>query len=180
MVHRLWQRREEQRPSSLFFSWIIGKVQSLTLSIWPEVPPQVYCGRWRCVWRLIVSLNQAGEGARLRWVLEWTQGFSSLYLLDLPRSTLGILWKGERRNFISIPNFAHYSKSRAPCESSILAHFNFYLWKISNIYKRREISINIMNLYVLISHILFCLSPHIYTHTMFYFLMFYYFPYFFS
>ena len=136
MVHRQWQRRGKQRPSSLFSSWITGKVQSHPprphLSIWPEAPPEVYCGRWRCAWRLTVSLSQAGDGACLPWVLEWTQGFSSLYLLDLPGFILGILCQGERRNVNSIPNFAHYSKSRAPCESSILVHFNFSLWKISN------------------------------------------------
>lgn len=106
MVHRLWQRREKQRPSSLFSSWITGKVQRLPhpLSMWPEAPPEVYCGRWICAWRLTVSLSQAGDGARLPWMLEWTQGFSSLYLLDLPGFTLGILCKGERRNVNSIPN----------------------------------------------------------------------------
>lgn len=171
MVRRVWQRREEQRLSSLFSSWITGKVQSppifhLTRGAAPGVLWQV---------EMRVKTREPESGSRRRSP-PMGAGVNAGFLLSLPawppRINLGGSLQRERRNVNSIPNFAHYSKSRAPCESSVLAQFNFSLWKISNIYKRREISINIVNLYVLISHILFCLSPHIYTHTMFYFLKF--------
>lgn len=126
--------------------------------------------------------REPGSGSRRRSP-PMGAGVNAGFLLSLPAWPPRIYLRGslqrERRNVNSIPNCAHYSKSRAPCESSVLAQFKLSLWKISNIYKRREISINVVNLYVLISHILFCLSPHIYTHTMFYFLNFYYFSHFF-
>lgn len=76
--------------------------------------------------RLIMSLNQAGDGALLPRVLGVSAGLLPI-LLYLPGSTGGVSCSGEGRNFNIFPNFETFSNSRAPWKGSIHALFNFLL-----------------------------------------------------
>ena len=66
MVHRLWQRREKQRPSSLFSSWITGKVQS------HHPPAPTFPSDQRRHPRCIVAGGDAREDSAWAWVRQET------------------------------------------------------------------------------------------------------------